>query len=58
MTEIDFKGTFGEAELEQLQRINEEKRLKALDVLGEKWILHPSNHVKRITKFKLKRVKS
>lgn len=47
---IDLTKKFDESTIESLRELNEEKRLKALEFLGEKWILHPNNQVKRITK--------
>lgn len=34
-------------QLTQLQEQNEQKRLAAIEKMGAKWLLHPSNHVKR-----------
>lgn len=34
-------------QLTQLQEQNEQKRLEAISKMGAKWLLHPSNHVKR-----------
>ena len=32
-------------EVERLQKLNEEKRKASIAMLGEKWLLHPSNKI-------------
>jgi len=32
---------------EYMQQRNEEKRMKSIELLGNKWLLHPSNKVQR-----------
>jgi len=34
-------------DLEQLQLRNEERRKKAIELLGDKWLLHPDNLVNK-----------
>lgn len=34
-------------QLAELQAINEAKRMAAIEKMGEKWLLHPANKVKR-----------
>jgi hypothetical protein len=33
-----------------LQQVNAEKRAKSVEFLGNKWLLHPSNRVKSVSK--------
>jgi hypothetical protein len=33
--------------IEQLQRTNEEKRQRSIEMLGSKWLLHPDNKEQR-----------
>jgi hypothetical protein len=33
--------------VEQLQRTNEEKRQRSIELLGNKWLLHPDNKEQR-----------
>lgn len=45
--DIDFRGPMTEEIMTELRRRNELKRLKALEYLGEKWVLHPANSTKK-----------
>lgn len=45
---------YDEEYMKTLQQKNEEKLKAAVEKLGDKWLLHPSNHIKRKTKMKRK----
>lgn len=45
---IDFRGPITPEQIKMIQELNEKKLQAAKEYLGSKWLLHPSNQIKKV----------
>lgn len=47
---IDFRGPITKEQIDLIRQRNEEKLKAAKEYLGAKWLLHPTNQIKKVKK--------